>query len=174
MIDGVWARVALIGLVVAAFAALQVPVYNAGYNAAEKKALVREIAADKAAQTELDKERDKVRTVEARLDAKFDQAAKLYLEESGKYETQINALRVSARAGNIRLRVPASSCDRAPVPENSTAASASSGQEICNILPATAAEFISIAAGSAKDVRDYNSLVDLYNEVREEYNSLLK
>ena len=106
---------------------------------------------------------EKERQLAALITAKDTQ---LY-ESNQAHEKVIKDYESKLRSGAERLSIAINR----PIPTCSASADArtssqSSKEERADIMPETAARILSIAGDAAKDVRDYNALVDIYNAAR--------
>ena len=112
---------------------------------------------------EIQQNADKERQLAALITAKDTQ---LY-ESNQAHEKVIKDYESKLRSGSERLSIAISS--KIPACSASTdtrTPSQSSKEERADIMPETAATILSIAGDAAKDVRDYNALVDIYNAAR--------
>lgn len=83
--------------------------------------------------------------------------------DNAQYAKSLEVARADVRAGRERLSIRGS-CS----PQSSPQAGTTTGlgaEERTDILPGTADDFVRIAGASAKDVRDFNDLLDRYNAV---------
>jgi|GEM_PF-5563708 len=149
-------------------------IYQRGWDARDEKAQVDEAqirddaekkhAADAA--SALKRERD--------LRANFDAQMTERDQREKQYEDRIAALQADARASRLKLSIatPRSSLPGCLQGTDSTIASGTGGEARADLMPEAAAAAIGIAADSARDVRDYNRIVDLYNAARETCNAV--
>lgn len=164
--------VGLLGLCAAAvigYKIVEARAYGAGYEAATSAANAEaERVGREHAQALADATADALARERAIRD-EFAERAEQWRKEESDYEKRIARLTAAARAGDIRLRVPvdlSTACASAPGAD--TAAAAGTGREEgADVLPSVAADLIRIAADSARDVRDFNRLRELYEVARE-------
>lgn len=90
-------------------------------------------------------------------------------KENDDAQRKINALHADVAAGRLQLSIATRKAG-----ENAHTGDPAAGdpEARTNILPETADAFIDAATESASDVRDLNSCVDRYNDVRDTYNTL--
>jgi hypothetical protein len=107
----------------------------------------------------------------AELRDTVDQQSLLRASEKAQHETDLDLVRRTAARGAISLRVPGA-CPALVGPADPSAAPAGrlGPAQDGTLLPATTVDVLDAAGGSAKDVRDYNALLDLYEEVRARLN----
>lgn len=103
----------------------------------------------------------------AELRDTIDQQSTLRSREKAQHEIDLDLVRRTAARGAVSLRAPGA-CPAFVGPADSSAAPAGrpGPAQDGTLLPATAVDVLDAAGGSAKDVRDYNALLDLYEEVR--------
>ena len=83
--------------------------------------------------------------------------------DNDQHAKDLASVRAAARAGAVRLSIPGA-CR--PAAGAQAGAAAGPGQEErADVLPGTADDLIRIAGDSARDVRDYNALLERYNAV---------
>lgn len=83
--------------------------------------------------------------------------------DNDQHAKDLAAVRTAARAGAVRLSIPGA-C-RPAASAQAGAAAGPGAEERADILPGTADDLIRIAGDSARDVRDFNDLLDRYNAV---------
>jgi len=88
-------------------------------------------------------------------------------QENQRHEAQIADLERRARAGAVRLFCPAASTVSATAASEDRPAAAGRGTEEGQpLVPDAAADVLRIGAGIARDVRDYNDLLQRYEACR--------
>ncbi len=108
----------------------------------------------------------------ADLRDKVDRQATLRATEKEAHETELNINRAAVRSGAVVLRVPGvCPAPVGPAGPGATVADRPGPAQDGALLPETADAVLDAAGGSANDVRDYNALLDLYNEVRDKINA---
>lgn len=89
------------------------------------------------------------------------------VESNQDHENIVKDLESRARAGDLRLSIATRRTVSGCTPPPSTAATAGTlPEERTDVMPEVAAAVFDIAGDSAKSVREYNALVDLYNAAR--------
>lgn len=88
--------------------------------------------------------------------------------ERAKHATEVSVLRATVRAGDVRLSVPVARC---AIPASAAAASpaavAAPGSEArTDLVPGTADAIFRLAGQSADDVRDYNEVIERFEDMR--------
>lgn len=89
--------------------------------------------------------------------------------ENANHEKALKVERARALAGASELRCPANTANRGDTAGSGTDRSVTGrpGAEAgTNLVPGAADSILGIASDSAKLVRDYNQIVDLYNDAR--------
>jgi hypothetical protein len=154
------AAAALLGLFWWGWTSHEAKVYQRGYDAAvfERKAADDQHLAEAVADAEKE-------TITLR-----DQVATEALkrsEENHEHEKAVADLTGRIITGDIRLRAQAGICVRSDAKSGDPAAAVGSGQEEgAYVMPRVAVDVLRIAGDSAKDVRDRNALIDLYETMR--------
>jgi hypothetical protein len=167
-----WIRVvailALVGAVVWGVNAWEESVYQRGYGVAMAEAEAREKQIQIEAKDKLANATADALAKEREIRRAFDAMSASRLKKESENETIIARLRADARAGALRLSI---AINAGSLPGGATAAdSAAAGTPVretrADVLPGTADDVLRIAAGTARGVRDYNELIDRYNEAR--------
>lgn len=97
------------------------------------------------------------------LQAEADESEMKRAMDNDQHAKDLAAVRAAARAGAVRLSIPGA-CRPAPSAQAGAAAGPGT-EERTDVLPGTADDLIRIAGDSARDVRDFNDLLDRYNAV---------
>lgn len=171
----VWRWIALIGAVVAIVLAYNWwsgHVEQRGYDRADAAWQKREakISADAEA-----KYASRLAKAVQRADALQDEVGRLSdlrVKEESDHAQNVEERVAAVRAGYERLRIR-TSAPACPLPGGAAKAPAAnsggpSDSQDAEVLPEVAAEFVSIAGDTAKDVRDYNALLDYTVKMRAE------
>lgn len=80
-----------------------------------------------------------------------------------QHAKDLEAARSSVRSGDERLSIRSACRANANTPASTT--TGTRAEERADIVPEVADALVSVAGASAKDVRDYNNLLDQYNAV---------
>lgn len=112
---------------------------------------------------ELVKAGDESRAKEAKLQAVIAAGVLERSQLKAQNETYQTELAARFRAGTERLRCPGTVVRRQAPASNPTAASGPTPEQGTDVVPETAIDILGIAGSNAKDVRDYNAVVQLYN-----------
>lgn len=144
-------------------------VYQHGWDDrdAQAKAEAIEIEHDMQKKHDTDVAAAKADTDKLRLKIETEMTTRVAVEK--KYADLQERHQAALRAGTERLRIAVASCAVSPgtAPGNHAAASGVGAETRADVMPETAADLVGVGAISARDVRDYNRLVDLYNAARE-------
>lgn len=153
------AVLALVGAVYVGWQRLEESIYQRGFDAA--------VAERKQQDDEhLAKATKQAQATERALRERMDSDSLARQTEKVAYEKTIDDLRADARRGAVRMRAPAA-CVRADAKGADPAATSGPGPaEEAYLLPEATDVVLDVASGGAKDVRDYNALVALYNQMR--------
>jgi prophage endopeptidase len=90
-------------------------------------------------------------------------------KENDDAQRKITALHADVAAGRLQLSIATRKASQNTHPGDPAAGNQEARTDL---LPETADAFIDAATESASDVRDLNSCVDSYNDVRDAYNAL--
>lgn len=145
---------------------------------AQLTAKIAGMAADYAQQkaeaaAKLQLEQARVLAVERQMSAQVVDFESKYLEAQKGEKIALDSLHAALHSGTYRVSIPVATCSSVPASAGSGSASASgSGAEArAQLLPATVDGLVGLAGECDADVRQLNSLIDLYNAVRDRVNS---
>jgi TolA-binding protein len=144
-------------------------IYQSGFDAEKSIRDTQDAINDKAAQDKYIALTAKAQQNERDLNSKiFDISNSLDIERQN-HEATKSAYLNAARAGTLQLRVATiapSENIKCTSPSNSATASQSGAEAGSVVVPQVADDILSVAAGTAELVRQYNALVDAYNAAR--------
>lgn len=143
--------------------------FDAGFNAAKLEYEAREMTITTQAQTELAQKNADALQRERGLIEYYDQVATLRNRDLQNYEKTISDLRATHSFG-LRADVTRNPLYRTEPGTNTGITAGLSATERAELMPGTVDAILRIAVRSARDVRDYNDLLDLYNKARLECN----
>lgn len=116
--------------------------------------------------------------VQANVTKERELAALISVKDTQLYESTQNHEKVikdyesKLRSGAERLSIAINRATSTCASSTDTGTASQSGkEERADVMPETAARILGIAGDAAKDVRDYNALVDIYNAARTACNS---
>ncbi len=179
MIIPIWVRAAvacgLLAAIIGGLGALHHSIYKSGYDAAVVAAKAENQKAETAARNEFDAATATALTTERSLRKRIDDLSADRLKKENEYENAIATLQSRVRDGSIKLRIAVakSAVPECASPTDTSTASGASAEALADVMPETAARILRIAGDAAKDVRDYNRVVDIYNNAREICNAPL-
>jgi Na+-transporting methylmalonyl-CoA/oxaloacetate decarboxylase gamma subunit len=164
----VFAVLALVGALVWGVNAWEGRIYQQGYAAAKAEADAREKQIQSEEKDKLASATADALTKEREIRRAFDAMSASRMKKESDYETTIASLRADARSGALRLSIAidAGSLPGCAPAADPAAAGAPDRETRADVLPGTADDVLRIASGTARGVRDYNELVDRYNEAR--------
>lgn len=172
-----WAKalilLAAIAAVIRAYKAWEHHVYQQGYKAASTEWQAKEAAIQADAAEKLATATNEARAREQKLLADLNGMSIIRIEENEKHEKAIDQYVAAARAGALRLSVAIDprSIPRCPAAADPVPAGGPGPETRADLMPDAAAEVLSTAGRSAKDVHDYNAVIDLYNRARKTCNA---
>lgn len=166
-----WARgviiLAVLASAVMGVKVYRLQVYREGYQARDLEAKTAEARISADALKKLNEATAAAKTREDALRSRLAASDAQRYEDNLQHEKTISDLLARARTGDVRLRVDvaAGSLPRC-TPGAGTGFAAGPGAETRAVLmPSITERVLRLAADSARDVRDYNELVDRYNAV---------
>jgi hypothetical protein len=168
-----FAAAIILAVIGAALGTIHHVIYRSGFDDATEIAKLEKKKTDDAARDKYDKQAATALQTERALRKTIADMSADRIEKEANYENVISGLRADARSGALKLRIAVA---RRPVSEcatstDTTAAGGTGAETLADIMPGTADRIIGIAGGSAKDVRDYNRVIDLYEAARAVCNS---
>jgi hypothetical protein len=164
---------ALIAAIIFGYKAWERHIDQGGYDRANGEWELKEAGIKADAEKKLATATNEARAREQKLLADMNGMSIIRFEENANHEKAIAKYVAAARAGALRLSVaidPRSLPVCAPAAD-STPASGPSTETRADLMPDAAAEVLSTAGRSAKDVHDFNAIIDLYNRARETCNA---
>jgi hypothetical protein len=168
-----WGKVLLMLALIGAYKIWEHHIDQGGYNRADaewqkKEADIKADAAEKMATAT-----NTARAREQKLLADMNGMSIIRYEENANHEKAIAKYVAAARAGALRLSVAIDprSIPQCPAAADPGAAGGPSTETRADVMPETAVDILGIAGNSAKDVRDFNAVVDLYNAARQTCNA---
>ena len=161
------------GLVLAAIGGIVAWWHHDGYKEGQKdQKVVDDGLAKKSNDEAIEKMNEasiKAKAVEDGLNLKLSSLESVRYQEKTNAQNIIADLQSSVRSGAIKLRIATtvSKVSGCAESNDSSASTRSSTTEESDVMPETAATILSIAGDIAQNVRDENSLRDMYNLARE-------
>lgn len=110
----------------------------------------------------------KIKFLQAKVDLTEETMQQKLYDQKAEHEKSFEKYSSSFRAGTERLQCPAAvAAYVGPADGGNTAPAAGTGSsEATYLVPEASVDVLRLATDSAKDVRDYNTVVELYNLMR--------
>lgn len=171
-----WRKAIGILVAISALAALEQAyehhIWQQGYDKAESKWDEREKGITLKTTQMLSDAKDKAAKDERSLRDYYDERVGNLMKVNKDHETTENRLRSDVRSGALKLSVSIARCSVRGATESadSSASTNPGGEARADLLPETSEAILSIAGESARTVRDFNTVIDLYNAARKTCN----
>jgi hypothetical protein len=168
-----WGKVLLMLALIGAYKIWEHHVDQQGYNRANGEWQKREADIKADAAQKLADATNEARAREQKLLADMNGMSIIRYEENANHEKAIAKYVAAARASSLRLSVAIDprSLPQCATPADPATTPGPSTETRADLLPDAAAEVLSTAGRSARDVHDFNAVIDLYNKARETCNA---